>query len=124
MNEAMNESRAAAGAEHLQTAALEMISAVRAFLDVAEDVVSSNDRIDDLGRIVGSVAQGVSNATGINVPGARPGGPAPEPTPGAGGGRGADRGDGEASTPSDAAAASAGPDADLRQSGVQHIRVS
>lgn len=35
----MNEERARQGMEHLQAAAIEVISAVRAFLDVAEDVV-------------------------------------------------------------------------------------
>lgn len=35
----MNDDRAAEGLEHLQAAALELIAAARAFLDVAEDVV-------------------------------------------------------------------------------------
>ncbi|MDQ3107674.1 MAG: hypothetical protein M3Q68_07715 [Actinomycetota bacterium] len=35
----MNEERAKQGMEHLQAAAIEVISAMRAFLDVAEDVV-------------------------------------------------------------------------------------
>lgn len=35
----MNEQRAREGVEHLQAAALEVIAAVRAFLDLAEDVV-------------------------------------------------------------------------------------
>ena len=35
----MNEERARQGMEHLQAAAIEVISAVRAFLDVAEEVV-------------------------------------------------------------------------------------
>ena len=35
----MNEQRAREGVEHLQAAALEVIAAVRAFLDIAEDVV-------------------------------------------------------------------------------------
>ena len=35
----MNEERARQGMEHLQAAAIEVIAAVRAFLDVAEDVV-------------------------------------------------------------------------------------
>ena len=35
----MNEDRAREGVEHLQTAAIEVIAAVRAFLDVAEAVV-------------------------------------------------------------------------------------
>lgn len=35
----MNDDRAAEGIEHLQAAALELIEAARAFLDVAEDLV-------------------------------------------------------------------------------------
>ena len=35
----MNEERAVEGVEHLQNAALELIEAARAFLDVAEDLV-------------------------------------------------------------------------------------
>ena len=35
----MNDERAAEGFEHLQNAALELIEAARAFLDVAEDLV-------------------------------------------------------------------------------------
>jgi hypothetical protein len=35
----MTDERAAEGLEHLQAAALELIAAARAFLDVAEDVV-------------------------------------------------------------------------------------
>lgn len=35
----MNEERARQGVEHLQAAAIEVISAVRAFLDVAEGIV-------------------------------------------------------------------------------------
>ncbi len=108
MNEADDEARteaedgvgrAAAGVEHLQTAALEVISAARAFLDVAEDVVTNGEHLDDVSRIVGSVAQGVSNATGFTVAGMRPSAePSPEPA--------------------------YGPDVDSRPSGVQHIRVS
>lgn len=35
----MNEERARQGVEHLQAAAVEVISALRAFLDIAEDIV-------------------------------------------------------------------------------------
>ena len=35
----MNEERARQGVEHLQAAAIEVIAALRAFLDVAEEVV-------------------------------------------------------------------------------------
>lgn len=39
----MNEERAREGVEHLQAAAVELISALRAFLDIAEDVVRHPD---------------------------------------------------------------------------------
>jgi hypothetical protein len=110
----VNDERAAAGAEHLQTAALEMISAARAFLDVAEDVVTNNDRVDDLTRILGSVAQGVSNATGFTIPGARPADQATPSSPDSSG----------SSEAAGSSGATAEPDVDLRPSGVQHIRVS
>lgn len=59
----MNEDRAKDGVEHLQSAALEVISAVRAFLDVAEELVRdpgkaaalANDLVD-LGRMAAGVA--------------------------------------------------------------------
>jgi hypothetical protein len=48
------------GTEHLQTAAREMLSAARAFLDAVEDLVEDPDRIKDLGHAVGTVAQQVA----------------------------------------------------------------
>ena len=44
----MNEQRAREGVEHLQTAALEVIAAVRAFLDIAEDVVRDPAQVTSL----------------------------------------------------------------------------
>jgi hypothetical protein len=41
----MNDERAAEGLEHLQAAALELIAAARAFLDVAEDVVTDPEGV-------------------------------------------------------------------------------
>ena len=48
------------GTEHLQTAAREMLSAARAFLDAVEDLVEDPDRIKELGHAVGAVAQQVA----------------------------------------------------------------
>jgi hypothetical protein len=45
------------GTEHLQSAAREMLSAARAFLDAVEDLVEDPDRIRELGQVVGTVAQ-------------------------------------------------------------------
>lgn len=41
----MGDERAAEGVEHLQAAALELIAAARAFLDVAEDLVTDPERV-------------------------------------------------------------------------------
>jgi hypothetical protein len=45
------------GTEHLQSAAREMLSAARAFLDAVEDLVEDPDRIKELSHVVGTVAQ-------------------------------------------------------------------
>jgi hypothetical protein len=49
--------RTAEGIDHLQAAALEMIEAARAFLDVMEDVVGDRDKIEDAVAAVGSLAR-------------------------------------------------------------------
>lgn len=61
----MNEQRAREGVEHLQAAALEVIAAVRAFLDMAEGLVRDPGRVSrlvddlaDIGRGAGSAAAG------------------------------------------------------------------
>jgi hypothetical protein len=71
----MSEDRAAEGLEHLQAAALEMIAAARAFLDVAEELVSDPDRV---AGTLASLATLVDVATRSRRPGAStpPGGPA------------------------------------------------
>ncbi len=53
----MSDERAAEGVEHLQAAALEMISATRAFLDVLEEVVTDKAKVSAVMGAVGSVAQ-------------------------------------------------------------------
>jgi hypothetical protein len=62
----VNEERADEGLEHLQTAAQEMIKAARAFLDVAEELVTDPKAADTL---VGFIVWG-AGAAGR----ARPGG--------------------------------------------------
>jgi hypothetical protein len=52
----VDEERAAQAIDHLQAAALELIEAARAFLDVVEEVVSDRDRLSDLADSVGEVA--------------------------------------------------------------------
>lgn len=62
----MNEERAGEGIDHLQRAATEVIAAARAFLDVAEDLVSDRERLAEVAGLVGTVAnaaaEGVGNA--------------------------------------------------------------
>jgi hypothetical protein len=59
----MTEPRAQEGIDHLQRAAVELIAAARAFLDVAEDVVTDRDRFTDaagtVSDLVGSVMAAV-----------------------------------------------------------------
>lgn len=49
--------RVDAGIGHLQTAAMELIGAARAFLDVVEDLVSDDDKVHDMVAAVGAVAE-------------------------------------------------------------------
>lgn len=62
----MSEERAADGVDHLQRAALEVIEATRAFLDVAEEVVGDRDKVAEVVSLVsdvaGSAAAGVRRA--------------------------------------------------------------
>lgn len=58
----MNDERANQGLDHLQTAALEMIHAARAFLDVAEEVVTDQDKVAEIVHVLGSVADAATRA--------------------------------------------------------------
>jgi hypothetical protein len=51
----------AKGVEHLQAAALEMISAARSFLDAIEELVSDPDKIGEVVSSVGSAAAAVTD---------------------------------------------------------------
>jgi hypothetical protein len=75
----VNDERAAEGLDHLQAAALEMISAARAFLDVMEEVVVDPDSVASVVSAVGSVAQGAARAARAGATGS----PTTDP-PGAG----------------------------------------
>lgn len=68
----MNEQRAREGVEHLQAAALEVIAAVRAFLDVAEDVVRDPAQVTGL---VQDLADAGRMAARMGATGAPEGGP-------------------------------------------------
>lgn len=58
----MNDDRTNQGLDHLQTAALEMIHAARAFLDVAEDVVADDDKVGEIVSLFSSVADAAGRA--------------------------------------------------------------
>lgn len=66
----MTDERAAEGMDHLQAAALEMISAARAFLDVMEEVVTDKTKVASMVDVVGSVAQGAMRAAARGTQGA------------------------------------------------------
>lgn len=63
----MNEQRAREGVDHLQTAALEVIAAVRAFLDVAEEVVRDPSGVT---TVVQTMASAGRAATDVREEGA------------------------------------------------------
>ena len=56
----INDERAAEGVDHLQSAALELIQAARAFLDVAEDLVHDRERVADVVATAASLADVVA----------------------------------------------------------------
>jgi hypothetical protein len=57
MGSAHDDERVADGIEHLQSAARELISAARSFLDVLDDVVDDRDKLGDLAATVSSVVE-------------------------------------------------------------------
>jgi hypothetical protein len=52
----VNDVRATEAVDHLQAAALELIEAARAFLDVLEELVGDRDRLADVADVVGAAA--------------------------------------------------------------------
>lgn len=76
----MSEERGADGVDHLQRAALEMIAATRAFLDVAEEVVADRDRVAEVVSMVSDVAG--SAAAGVRRARAEADGPDHDPDDG------------------------------------------
>ena len=73
----MSEDRARQGVEHLQAAAIEMIAAFRAFLDVAEEVVRDPSAVTAFASTLVETAR--SAAPAAATPGADGEPPAPEP---------------------------------------------
>lgn len=83
----MNEERAAEGVDHLQAAALELIGAARAFLDVVEEAIDADPRLAAAAEAVGAVVVGAARAVrGDDGPwpshGATSGTPTTEPASG------------------------------------------
>ncbi|MDZ7734007.1 MAG: hypothetical protein U5R31_13885 [Acidimicrobiia bacterium] len=64
----MNDERAAEGVDHLQTAALELVEAARAFLDVVEELVSDREKVAEAVTVVGDVARAASRSSGVTTP--------------------------------------------------------
>jgi hypothetical protein len=62
----VDDGRAAEGAEHLQRAALEVIGAARAFLDVAEEVVNDPDAVGEIVAGLGSLVE-LARAMGVDA---------------------------------------------------------
>ncbi len=63
----MNEQRAREAVEHLQTAALEVIASLRAFLDVAESVVRDPAQAANVAGMVDGLAANAERVTRIHV---------------------------------------------------------
>lgn len=61
----VHDDRAAEGVDHLQAAALELIDAARAFLDVLEELVGDRDRLVEAAETVGSMAAAAARAAGL-----------------------------------------------------------
>lgn len=66
----MSDQRTADGLDHLQSAALEMISAARLFLDAMEEVVTDRTKVSSVVEAVGSMAQGAMRAAAKGASGA------------------------------------------------------
>lgn len=56
--------RAQEGVDHLQAAALEMIGAARAFLDVLEEFVGDDERLAQVAEAVGVIARAATRVGG------------------------------------------------------------
>jgi hypothetical protein len=64
----MNDKRVADGFDHLQAAALEMIQAARAFLDVAEDLLSDREGMAEAMTVLGTVVTAAARAASTSAP--------------------------------------------------------
>ena len=68
----MNDERAKQGVEHLQAAAIEVIAAFRAFLDVAEEVVRDPSAVTAFASSLVETARAAAPTTPSSEPGGDP----------------------------------------------------
>jgi hypothetical protein len=64
----VQETRATDAVDHLQSAALELIEAARAFLDVLEELVADRDRLGEAAEVVGAAATAAARLAGFGSP--------------------------------------------------------
>jgi hypothetical protein len=64
----MQEARATDAVDHLQAAALELIEAARAFLDVLEELVADRERFGEATDVVGAAAAVAARIAGFASP--------------------------------------------------------
>jgi hypothetical protein len=64
----VNEARATEAVDHLQAAALELIEAARAFLDVLEELVGDRERFGDATDVMGAAAGAAARIAALVTP--------------------------------------------------------
>jgi hypothetical protein len=64
----VHEARATEAVDHLQAAALELIEAARAFLDVLEELVGDRERFDEATDVLGAAAGAAARFAGFVTP--------------------------------------------------------
>jgi hypothetical protein len=71
----VNDERAADAVDHLQAAALELIEAARAFLDVIEELVGDRERLADVADVVSTATAAAARAArqGADIVRSQPG---------------------------------------------------
>jgi hypothetical protein len=67
-NAGVPETRATEAVDHLQSAALELIEAARAFLDVLEELVADRERLGEAADVVGAAAGAAARIVGFGAP--------------------------------------------------------
>lgn len=78
-NAGVQETRATEAVDHLQSAALELIEAARAFLDVLEELVADRERLGEAADVVGAAAGAAARIVGFGASVVADGAPPPHP---------------------------------------------